>query len=211
MKSKVDYAYEILKKKIINFELLPLTDISEDELQKELHISRTPVREAIQRLAKEGFVRIYSRKATIVSDLTLDLINHVYEVRLLNEPYIAKLACRYIPEQEIDAFQEKFLKLKSNYNSKENREYYIDLDKQLHEMLIENCKNVFLLDLFKVINDHSQRIRIFTSRKNTSYSKSIDEHLQILAALKEHDEAAVEEAVRNHIITARSEAFEFYN
>ena len=84
MNSKADEAYNIIKNKIINLELRPLSDLSEEAFQRELGISRTPIREAIQRLAKEGFVRIYSRKATIVSDITLDLINSVYEVRLLN-------------------------------------------------------------------------------------------------------------------------------
>lgn len=67
MAAKSDIAYEIIKEKIIKGELQPLSDISEEALQQELNISRTPIREAIQKLSKEGFVYIYARKGTLVS------------------------------------------------------------------------------------------------------------------------------------------------
>ena len=90
MQSKAEEAYEIIKRKIIILEMRPTSDISEEALIQELNISRTPIREAIQRLAKDRFVIIYPRKGTIVSDISIDLINCVYEVRLLNEPYMAR-------------------------------------------------------------------------------------------------------------------------
>lgn len=210
MNSKADEAYNIIKNKIINLELKPLSDLSEELFQKELNISRTPIREAIQRLSKEGFVRIYSRKATIVSDITLDLINSVYEVRLLNEPYLARLACRHVSDEQIRRLKNEFLRLKDDGESRDNREYYIALDKELHDMLIMYSSNEFLQDLFSVINDHNQRIRIQTSRRNTSYHKSIREHLEILTAFENRDEETVEASVRTHIQNAKKEAFEFY-
>lgn len=210
MQSKADEAYTIIKNKIINLELRPLSDISEEQIQKELNISRTPVREAIQRLSKEGFVRIYSRKATIVSDITLDLINSVYEVRLLNEPYLAKIACQHISDEKILKLKECFLRLRNDSESAETREYSIALDKELHDMLITYGNNEFLKDLFRVINDHNQRIRIQTSRRNTSYGKSITEHLEILEAMLQRDDKRIVAAVRTHIQNAKKEAFEFY-
>ncbi len=211
MSSKADEAYNLIKSKIINLELRPLSDISEDALQKELGISRTPIREAVQRLAKEGFVRVYSRKATIVSDITLDLIHAVYEARLLNEPYLAKLACRYVTDNQVRKLKTAFLKLADKAESKENRDACIALDKELHDMLIQYSNNEFLQYLFRIINDHNQRIRIQTSRRNTSYIKSVEEHLNILEALEKRDEDLVEERVRAHIQNAKIEAFEFYH
>ena len=96
MENKSDYAYQELKNRIISGQMPPLSDVSEEQLQKELGVSRTPIREAIQKLEKEHFVMIYPRRGTLVSDMTLDLIYSIYEVRLLNEPFIARSACRYI-------------------------------------------------------------------------------------------------------------------
>ena len=62
---KTDIAYEYLKNKIVTWEIPPMSDISEEQLQKELDISRTPIREAILRLEKDGFVYLYPRKGTI--------------------------------------------------------------------------------------------------------------------------------------------------
>ena len=61
MQSKAEEAYQIIKHKIIMLEMRPTSDVSEEELIQELGISRTPIREAIQRLAKDRFVIIYPR------------------------------------------------------------------------------------------------------------------------------------------------------
>ena len=87
MQSKAEEAYQKIKHKIIMLEMRPTSDVSEEELIQELGISRTPIREAIQRLAKDRFVIIYPRKGTIVADISMDLINCISEVRLLNESY----------------------------------------------------------------------------------------------------------------------------
>lgn len=97
MNSKSDYAYREIKNKIIQGELAPLSDIVEERFQEELNISRTPIREAVQRLNKEGFVYIYARKGTIVSPINVEMIYSVYQARLLNEPYLSKkfvMKCR---------------------------------------------------------------------------------------------------------------------
>ena len=72
MENKSDYAYQELKNRIISGQMPPLSDVSEEQLQKELGVSRTPIREAIQKLEKEHFVMIYPRRGTLVSDITLD-------------------------------------------------------------------------------------------------------------------------------------------
>ncbi len=74
---KFSNAYEYIKNKIILGEYLPLQDISDMELQKELGMSRTPIREAIQRLEKDSFVKIYPRKGTLVGEIDYNLVNAI--------------------------------------------------------------------------------------------------------------------------------------
>lgn len=210
MDNKSERAYLEIKRKIIFGELLPMSEVSEEQLQKELNISRTPIREALQRLAKEHFVLIYPRRGTIVSDITLDVINSIYEIRLLNEPYIARSACRYVSSQSIDELYRAFSETALNLEDPKKRDYYIEMDKRLHDMLTEHTNNFMLKDLFQIVNDHNHRIRIMTSKRNMNYERSIQEHLEILRALQERNEDMIEEAVRKHIITAKKEAFEYY-
>ena len=188
MQSKAEEAYEIIKRKIIMLEMHPTSDISEEALIQELNISRTPIREAIQRLAKDRFVIIYPRKGTIVSDISIDLINCVYEVRLLNEPYMA----RQTVEQTTDEWIQK---MKSEFQSFQPESYdvmkYIDLDYKLHKELTSYSNNMFLNSLFAVVNDHNR------------------EHIAILEAIERRDADAVEQAVRAHILTSKREAYDF--
>ena len=207
MKSKADEAYNIIKEKIVNLQLQPSADISEEKLIQELNISRTPIREALQKLAKDGFVIVYPRKGTIVADITLDLINSIYEIRILNEPHMSRIACMKIHDEWIQ-------RMKAGFRSFGEQDVdiagYIRLDYELHTELTRHTNNIFLKNLFKVVNDHNHRIRIQTSRRNDVYGRSIQEHLEIIKALEGRNEAAVEEAVRTHILTAKREAFDYF-
>ena len=108
MQSKAEEAYQIIKHKIIMLEMRPTSDVSEEELIQELGISRTPIREAIQRLAKDRFVIIYPRKGTIVADISMDLINCISEVRLLYEPYMARETVMQTSDEWIHKMKEGF-------------------------------------------------------------------------------------------------------
>ena len=226
MENKSDYAYQELKNRIISGQMPPLSDVSEEQLQKELGVSRTPIREAIQKLEKEHFVMIYPRRGTLVSDITLDLIYSIYEVRLLNEPFIARSACRYIVNEWIDHMYTSFSTTFHEKEGEQQRDYYIELDRELHNTLtshspagarrnlpitlFSHTNNFMLKDTFRVVNDHNHRIRILTSQRNMNYQRSINEHLAILEALRLRDESQLENAVREHILTAKQEAFEYY-
>ena len=206
MTSKADDAYRIIKDKIVTLQLKPSSDISEDELIKELNISRTPIREAIQKLAKDRFVIVYPRKGTVVSEISLDLINSIYEVRLLNEPHMARNACMRVSDEWLRMLKKRFL----DFKGKEDLLAYIDLDYELHKGLTSYTNNIFLKNMFSVVNDHNHRIRIQTSKRNRDYQRSVQEHLLILEAMERRDEDAVEQAVRDHVLTAKQEAFEYY-
>lgn len=208
MKSKADEAYSIIKDKIVTLQIRPSSDISEDALIKELNISRTPIREAIQRLAKDRFVIVYPRKGTVVADITLELINSIYEVRLLNEPHMSRNACLRVSDEWIQKVKQGFLDFDDSTRA-ENLSY-IQLDYNLHKELTSYTNNVFLKNMFHVVNDHNHRIRIQTSIRNRGYKVSVQEHLEIIEALERRDEDAVEKTVRNHILTAKKEAFEYY-
>ena len=210
MENKSDYAYQELKNRIISGQMPPLSDVSEEQLQKELGVSRTPIREAIQKLEKEHFVMIYPRRGTLVSDITLDLIYSIYEVRLLNEPFIARSACRYIVNEWIDHMYTSSSTTFHEKEGEQQRDYYIELDRELHDTLTSHTNNFMLKDMFRVVNDHNHRIRILTSQRNMNYQRSINEHLAILEALRLRDESQLENAVREHILTAKQEAFEYY-
>lgn len=210
---KVSEAYEKIKNKILEGELLPLADISEDELQNELSLSRTPIHEALQILEKEGFVNIYPRKGTIVSEMTLDLIFGVYEARELNEPYITRHACAILPDIWLNKMKkeyEDFSAIGQNIKDVEARRHYIELDRELHGKILETCRNTFLKSMMANIYDHSHRLRVRTDRQNKRYDLSVNEHLAIIEALLARDPDAAEQVAREHVIRSKETAFKYY-
>lgn len=209
MTSKSDYAYKKVKEKIIRGELPPLSDIVEERLQEELEVSRTPIREALQRLNKEGFVYVYARKGTIVAGIDMNLIHSVYEARLLNEPYLSRNVCDDVPEEWLQRLRKALTSCPYDINDPEYRNYYIRLDSELHSTILSYSKNQFLNEAMKVVCDHSERIRIRTSRRNEEYERSIREHIVIVDAFLERDPDKIEAVTRAHIETARKEAFKY--
>ena len=83
-----DKAYEVIKEKISNCEYQPGQFLIESELMKEVGSSRTPVREALNKLEQERLLKIMPKRGIYVNDITLGLVNEIFEVRLLVEPYI---------------------------------------------------------------------------------------------------------------------------
>ena len=208
---KTDLAYAEIKKKILSGALPPLSDISEDALQKELEISRTPIREAVQRLQKEGFVYIYPRKGTIVSEVTPDLVHEIYQMRELNEPAIACEACKRIQRDWLLIRRNAFANPPEGLTEQELIQYFIEYDSELHMSLLDYCNNRFLRNIMTIVYDHSQRLRIKTSRPtHKEHDNATQEHIDIIDALLSQDQERVRNAVLEHIRSSRKISIGYY-
>lgn len=209
--TKSDIAYEAIKTKILEGELAPGCDISEETLEREMSLSRTPIREACQRLSKEGFVQIYPSKGMIVADITTDLIRDIYEMRLLNEPFIVVQACRLNTGREwLEEIREQLLSPELDQPEAHQRRHYIALDRALHDGFLKNSRNRFLLSTMQMVLDHNHRIRIKVSRPYSPDDRSITEHLDIIDAFFARDEKRLEASVRSHIEASRKITFDYF-
>ena len=207
---KKKLAYDIIKAKIIEGELAPLMDISEDDLQKELGFSRTPVREAIQHLQKEGFVYIYPRKGTIVAEVTEDLIKEIFHMRVLNEAYIVKQACNFVPPEWLEEKKNQFL-TPPGLPPTALRSHMMQLDRELHSGFLKYCNNRFLQNIMSVVYDHNHRIRLIVSDPRPSEGdNSVEEHLSIIEAAISKDPAAIDAFVNTHINRSRAISVRYF-
>ena len=195
---KTDYAYEYIKGKIISGEYPPLSDISEDTLQKELEVSRTPVREAILRLEKEDLVHVYPRKGTIVSAITLDLIEDVYGVRELIEPAMVLSSMHQLDREWLAGVREKILNPPRDLEGEKLRRYLIDQDTELHAKITMGCPNLYLIRLMNTIIDQNLRLRIISSHP-TEGEGSVEEHVALIDALLDNNRRQVEILLKEHL------------
>ncbi len=184
---KADEAYEWIKEQIVRGIFPPMTDLSEDELQTQLGMSRTPVREALLRLEQDNLVKIYPRKGTIVTDVTLDVIREVYEVRLLNEPSVVKKAGPFVSREWLKDIKYRLENPPQDASREAVRTYYIELDDELHTTLIEASPNRYLRKALKMVYDQNRRLRYATSQPASETDKSIEEHISIVDALLAQD------------------------
>jgi DNA-binding GntR family transcriptional regulator len=200
MTTKRLLVYEQLKKKIITLGLAPGQPLNEDTLARELKISKTPVREALHQLGKDGFVENIPGKGFFVSPISLRDISEIFEVREMLESEAARKAVtRPNLEKKIDPLLGKFVSAETEAQ-KITASSFKPGD-QIHLVMFEVLENEKLLNIYKGVHEHVVRIRhYFLDRYDTKRMKeAFDEHMEILRALKSRDPERAQKAVREHL------------
>ncbi|MBQ6374677.1 MAG: GntR family transcriptional regulator [Clostridia bacterium] len=196
---KTEDAYRLIKDKIVRGIYPPMSDISEEALQQELGTSRTPVREALMRLERDGLVMVYPRKGTIVTDVTRDLIEEIYIMRKLNEPEMSVMSMRTIDRSWLTDIRSRFLQPPAELSSDALRSWYLSLDDELHSTVILNSPNRFLRQAMQVVYDQNVRMRYLTSQPTRQGDHTIEEHVAIVDAFLAEDPEAVRRTTLYHL------------
>lgn len=198
-KSKKAVVYENLKKRIIIHSLKPGDPLNESVLSKELKTSKTPVREAIQQLEKEGFIENIPGKGSFVSRISFQDIREIFEIREILECEVIKRAVKKVDLGKIKLLKGKFVS-SENENGRGAASHFKSGD-QIHSFILETFGNNRLMELYKRLQDHVVRNRIyFFDHSHPGRSEeSFKEHLEILEAMEAQDPLRAEQAVRNHL------------
>jgi GntR family transcriptional regulator, rspAB operon transcriptional repressor len=200
-KSKKTFVYENLKKRIINHSLKPGDPLTESVLAKELKISKTPLREAMQQLEKEGFIENIPGKGAFVSRINVQDIREIFEIREILECEVIKRVAMKgsFNRGEAEAIRKKFESSEGNEN-KTPRSYFKAGD-QIHTFIFEAFENKRLLEIYKRLQEHIERLRLYffdTVRPERS-EQSFKEHLEIVNALLAQDPQRAEKAIQDHL------------
>lgn len=198
-KSKKAIVYENLKKRIITHFLKPGDPLNESILSKELKTSKTPIREALQQLDKEGLVENIPGKGSFVSKISFQDIREIFEIRELLECEAIKRAVAKVDSGKIKQLRDKFISSGSE-NGRATSSHFKSGD-QIHTFIFETLGNSRLMEIYKRLQDHIVRNRIyFFDQSHPGRSEeSFKEHLEILRAMEAQDPLRAEQAVRNHL------------
>ncbi len=202
MESLRDKAYRIIHEKIITCQMMPGEMIDEKSLIQQTGCGRTPVREALMILARDGLVRIVPRRGIFISDITIKDVRDIYELKREVEPIIVRLYGLKIPEERLRYFQELFLKKQDSY-------HYTLSDAEFHAAFIEVCDNTYYKLIMNIVSDQSQRIRILTNEAQERHKQSIKEHLDIVDALWEGNVDLAAERMRAHYQNSLDDVMRF--
>lgn len=193
-----DKAYQTIKLEIIIGNLKPGIFLIEEKIAKSMNISRGPIREALNRLEKEGFVTIIPHKGTMVSNITEQEVKDISKIRKVLEPLAAKESLPKISSSDLEGIKTNFLKLFDKPESKENKNYFFLLDKDFHKLLNKECGNRKLIDILDNFGDHTNWfINLFI--KNYPYKESIKDHLYIIEAIEKQEEDLVASTIIKHL------------
>ena len=195
--------YERIKADIFEFRLLPGTRFSENEVASRARVSRTPVREALFRLEREGYLEVHAKSGWRVRALDFEQLDHVYDLRVVLECAAVEKLCAGDPRAALAGLEKVWLVAPRSRLTDGAR--VARLDEEFHGTLVAAAGNPELTRTHQTV---TERIRIvrrldFTHPERIAYTYI--EHGQILRAILARKAARATQLLRGHIETSKSE------
>ncbi|MEU1513292.1 GntR family transcriptional regulator [Streptomyces sp. NPDC005811] len=207
---KGEAVYERLKGDIESLRLRPGAKLSEVQLGEELNASRTPVREAIRRLAREGLVDFVPGEVARVAPISLGGVRALFEFRMLLEPRAAASVAAAGSADErvlvpfrglldrLEAFDESFRALDSAAQTGSYQEFY-GITEAFDQAVIAACRNPYLARTIRDLRSQTVRLRHLSHSGPRRMLTSLEEHRAMLKAITHGDAQAAEAASRHHL------------
>src|SRR5688572_17596546 len=193
-------AYRQLRNLIIRTDLRPGAPLVEADLMKNLSVGRTPLRDALHHLAHEGLVEILPRRGTFVTEVTLSDLQQVFEVRSGLEDIVARLAVERCTPEDLEAVAELRARVERNHGSIESD---VELDAELHRLLLRMGQNPLLGSLYRRVSDASLRLLYLTRCGMEDRAEQIATFQAIHDALAAHDADVLADILRCHVRSFR--------
>jgi DNA-binding GntR family transcriptional regulator len=200
MLSMREQIYEALKGLILDNSYGPRTVLAIDRLAEDFGVSATPVREALVRLESDGLVELIPNRGAQVTDIREEDVRYIWEMRLLLEPYAARMSVDLVDPQEIQPLLADVHRLSATPN---DTALYVSTDIRLHEMLYLHVHNELLKDSIRRIHQMARRIRFFAEHSANLHERVvhevIEEHLAIIEAIRSGNPDLLEPSLRLHL------------
>ena len=193
-----EIVYEQLKRQILTGEITPGTRMMEVDLADEMGVSRTPVREAIRKLEKEGLVTIEPRRGAYASDISVKDMVDTMEVREHLESLAACLAAQTMADEqreELEHIADEYAKAIHDNNMEEMIHY----DELFHKGIVNASGNKTLIQISETVQELALRFRYLSYDDLSRYGSMPMEHKEILDAIENNDPEAAMECAKNHV------------
>lgn len=195
-------AFNQLQQWIIDGTLLPGEKLNDKELAEALGVSRTPIRESLQLLEAQDFVKMYPGKATQVSEVEKESITNLLPPLAVLQALSAELAISHLTDDVISLLENTNERFATAVRS-ENYFSALKIDEEFHQIIVDTANNPYILKMVSSLQAHVRRLFFHNSIVLTE--KSIDEHRTIIKLLKERDGAKVSAMMRENWLRAIEE------
>ena len=195
-----------LRERIISGEYAPGTRLKERKICEELAMSRTPVREALRRLAADGLVTIEPRRGAVVTAISADEANEIYSLGAVLESFAAKLAATRASGSELAELERLLDAMRPLVDSPDTaaRSRYMELDSRFHRAILAMAGNRRLTAVLQQIVRIPVLVQAFHRYSDDDLRQSFEQHRAIAAAIAAGEPEWAETAMRAHVLAARS-------
>lgn len=202
-KSLGQNVFEYLKKAIIEQTIEPGSRLVESKLADMLGISRTPLREALHKLEREDWIEKIPSGGFQVVKLTKDEIEQTFGIRSVLEAYAAQLAAENHQEKDLIPLEKKMVEYQNclGGNDSTNLE---QLNTEFHDLLYSLSQSPKLIKMINQLRAQISRFRKILLMENRYAEQSNEDHIKMLAAIKNRDGETVEQLVRQHILKGKT-------
>ncbi len=195
--SLAEKAYYAIRELIVSVELRPGAVINERELMERLLIGRTPIREALRRLAQEKLVEVYPRRGMFVTSVEISDLASLCEVREVLEGQAARLAAERATEHDRAELAALIEELERGGALDEHG--LMDLDERIHRAVYRCTHNEFLAETLEVYYVLALRIWYLALARAQELKQAVGEHRELLDAISARDAPRAERIMRRHV------------
>src|SRR5262249_20490614 len=204
-RSRAEFVYESLRDAIWDGRIAVGERIREEEIARNLGVSRTPVREALHRLQQRGLLVFGAGRGLTVASLSQHQVLQLYAMREILEGSAARFAALHATALEIGLL---WRLQKELCNTEHEPTALVTLNRRLHQTIYEAAHNEYLLQTLSVLHDSFALLNSTTFRAPSRRSESDEEHRQIVEAIERRDPDRAESMAREHIRQAQRTRFE---
>jgi DNA-binding GntR family transcriptional regulator len=199
-----DRAYGQLRDRIVTLRISPGAPINEDSLRREFDMGRTPVREAIQRLALENLVTVFPRRGTFASEINITDLTAISDVRVQLEGHAAYRAAERITPAQIVELEQLLAELESSRDCQDSATLMV-LDARVHRLVHRCAANPYLEETLSRYFNLSLRIWHLVLARLPHLPARVYEHTVLLEAIRDRDPDRSRGILAAHITTFESE------
>ena len=199
-----EHAYTELRDRIVTLQLPPGTVLREDELMRDLAIGRTPLREAVKRLALENLVDVQPRRGTFVSAVEAADIMNISEVRAELEGYAAELAAQRLDPEGHEA-AEQLLREVEELSNPGDQVWLMRFDERIHRFTWEAARNPYLAQTLERYFTHSLRIWYMVLDRVPTLGHAVHDQTQLLEAILDRNAPHARTIMHEHVLAFQRE------
>lgn len=199
-----EYVYRMLRANIMNLNYQPGSVLLETEIADMLNISRTPIREAILRLAQEKLVDIFPQKGTYVSLIDLD---HVAESRFIRETLereVIRRACISFPDDAFFQLDTYLMLQELCIREKKWADFYIH-DSKMHGAIFAGCDKERTWEMVQYMSTHDNRVKMLNIATGYELPELLDQHQTLVRAIREKNATLGKKTIHSHLTKVRKD------